>query len=688
MTTTTQQEQGGDGGEPLSSRLQRKCDRHKYDVVDEYWGDRVDQPRRESTVCTHLTIRGYRAWMGTYPYLRELLQNVMDYLELIDATGFRDKEVRVRHEGGGAIHFVDARGVDLLRIGWEGDDKMVLHQRFTFPLSTDALCDGVVDPDKQRAGCHAGGFGVGFKDAARAILHRDGRLTWVFTTEEERITWKFVAKAPGRRRSHLESFATLQVKTTAMKLRQPAATNERYTMTQVVEMDGVRSGFFTTVVPRMSLFWEAPSAEARRLTLGEDSLVARPPVERAIVEAAAVHDAADPPATVEGGVYVLGIYVCELTGGPPQAVYMAGAGSRVRVQSRDRNSVAQDAVLVGIRRMVDHAAPDPPLLRPLLYTTDDDDNDEGLDGDGSEAPPPLETWLAGGPRAAYLEQFWTRVFAPDGVGALHKFLGWAPGTKVVVQEEEEGDVSTPSSPPPLASLASALGIDVRMVGARASASLFPRTSPQELTQAVASKLRDVAQDSPSAPMLHFASGFLSRCHGTWEVRLAAQRELCSPVEVLSPRPRQVVIVVQREASVLPRHLQWIFPALIRLLDDGFTAADQIADAYRRLQALPANSPVLSVSSLFEDAAAETEEEVEEVDEEEEVDEVDEVNEEEATVPEGVPVHGVPVSLRPFPSSPLLSDVGAEIAAAVAEVLGKRSREEQDRFLRRTSSRAT
>ena len=431
---------------PHAAHLDQKRRHNTYDTTDVYRKGEGDRDHQKDTKKTNMVIRSFAAWQGVYPILRELLQNAIDYLELVDPDG-NLKEFVTLSCSSNSIQFSE-RDTPLLRIEFPTEDTLVIWQNFTFPLATEALGDGVEDPTKQGAHANAaGGFGVGAKDSARAILHKQGALLFTFFTETEKITWKFVAKEQPRV-SRLQAHPTLNVKTEIRTVKRP----QPFTMTQTVTLANVRNAFLTEVVPRVSIFWSRVDAPLRILN---DYLAPPPSLAApfaAISGCAAAH--------AHPGVYVRGLFVQSFRF-LPRAVVMAGASSPVNVTSRDRNTVHEHVVVARIRGMFTATEYSPVIHEKLQYVFDGTTNDSWL---GTETA------------------FWATVFAPDRLRVLWKHLGFAANMAFVDPVElprERWILDTTA----------AMGIAHTEVSNAVSNTLFPRTRPFMILDEMVAKLR-------------------------------------------------------------------------------------------------------------------------------------------------------------------------------------------------------
>lgn len=333
-------------------------------------------------------------------------------------------------------------------------------------------------------GINPGGFGVGFKDAARAILADDGRLTWTFTTRTERITWKFVSKSAGRRLTHLESHPTMDVKTSAVRLKTVSATP--FCMTQTIELDDIKDKFLAHVVPKVAIFWDRDSV-SYDLKTGKELLTQDVKIHPAFAH---VHSV---PKTATLGIYVHGLFVSSFVD-LPHALFMAGKGSTVNVISRDRNSVDKDLLPFRVRAMVKSA----PVLRGGRLVSAFAHLMHGASAETDE-------WLM----QASWSNFWRRVFHHTNVKYLYAHL-------LLMDDEEDAPPVFVDSLDNLcgwvkATIASNdLPIDV--VSANADHVLFPRTAPDDLKTYILRKEREVITGPPMVPDMlgAFGTEFLRR----------------------------------------------------------------------------------------------------------------------------------------------------------------------------------
>ena len=201
-------------------------------------------------IPTGRTIKKIPSWGGLWPPLRELMQNTIDHLNLLDhATGRRNAALNLRaHQSGtgdlSVVSYYFCCGEDeICSIHARGTDELIIEQFYTFPIASRALDTGVPDVTKQGSNS-AGGFGDGFKTAAVA-LHALGKtnfhgLCWTFETGSQRITWDFLA----RQREAVGSFAACQVLEVHIANTVKQSTKENW-MQQRIAAKGIATAFLT-----------------------------------------------------------------------------------------------------------------------------------------------------------------------------------------------------------------------------------------------------------------------------------------------------------------------------------------------------------------------------------------------------------------------------------------------------------
>jgi hypothetical protein len=337
---------------PPSAELQAAFLKARQRCVKSCSFDLAQIASRE-VISTGRTIKKLPAWKGLWPPLRELFQNTIDHLGLMDPmTGRRHAALELRVISSGASA-TPGRGYDFMcgeqcicSIRAIGSDKLVIEQAYTYPLPPRALDTGVPDKSKQGANT-AGGFGDGFKTAAVALLALSGstsrELTWEFETAGQIIEWQFV----GNKKDSIGAFAacqTLDVLITRQPLQNTVGITPRDNwMKQIIYHKGIAEAFFTECVPRLQVFWSVDESNGSVLSVpgtarggGGDFLcdarelspIPGPEGERRILPCP--------------GVYVRGIWVRT-----PKIVdcIMSYTGSALDVNSRDRNDVDEEELL-------------------------------------------------------------------------------------------------------------------------------------------------------------------------------------------------------------------------------------------------------------------------------------------------------------------------------------------------------
>lgn len=321
-------------------------------------------------ISTGRTIKKLPAWKGLWPPLRELFQNTIDHLGLMDPkTGRRHAALEMRTSssvdddtGECALGYDFVCGDEIIcSIRAIGPDQLVIEQAYTFPLPPRALDTGVPDRSKQGANT-AGGFGDGFKTAAVALLAMPGNtcqeLTWIFETAGQTIEWQFL----GKKKNSIGNFSachTLEVHISRAPLSKEASgcsrgrgrsiSRDQHCMTQILRHKGVGDAFLNECVPRLQVFWTIDDdfQENMLSVVGGDFLCdARhlPPIPSPLE--------GRPPLSPLPGVYVRGIWVRS----PKIAdCVMSFAGPSLDVNSRDRNDVDEEELLVATMTVLSKA---------------------------------------------------------------------------------------------------------------------------------------------------------------------------------------------------------------------------------------------------------------------------------------------------------------------------------------------
>ena len=214
-------------------------------------------------------IRKIPCWNGPYPFARELIQNLTDFLQLASPSGFRYDHIKMERRGSAGsgllkimfTMFVDqTTRVQLCSIAFPSPDTMVIEQFHTFPLPQAILNRNVEYLSKKENPTTAGGFGSGLTDACNAILAADGSINFdMYDTYKNEVHWSFFAK------NQQTGLAAIGVqKLLAYRLNvypQPPCLNADHNnlLRITVKLSGIETSFLNEVVPKVSIFWEAPT---------------------------------------------------------------------------------------------------------------------------------------------------------------------------------------------------------------------------------------------------------------------------------------------------------------------------------------------------------------------------------------------------------------------------------------------
>lgn len=328
-----------------------------------------------------IKIRWVEGWQGHFPIIRELLQNGFDYLELLNADGTLRDEIRFEVTEKGDLTTIDFSIQDVLLFCPifsinVSKDEISFVQAYTYPLVMDVLTAGVEDLTKKDSDT-AGGYGVGFKDAARSLLDQGGEMLFDMTGGDlERVTWSFVAKKA--KESVIEKIRNsdeLEVKVVA---RSTSHRQKWNTMTTTIKLTGIGTVFFNEVVQCVPAFWNRQDIKAHALRqavaspgvcVGDwiaDARLIR--IDDGIIRVpeCVLH-------TANAGAYVAGLFVMKQSASMmPHAVVHTGPGSTT-VQSSFRNSVDNDKFVESVRRIVfdpENKEKMKQLLKPFVSTED------------------------------------------------------------------------------------------------------------------------------------------------------------------------------------------------------------------------------------------------------------------------------------------------------------------------------
>eukprot|EP00937_MAST-01D_sp_MAST-1D-sp2_P001201 g1201.t1 len=484
------------------------------------------------------TIKPMRGWEGSWPAIREFMQNTIDHLELLDQkTGrrhaalelvtFPDSADNVEGATSGTpapLFEFRCGGALVCRIS-VARHVLEIEQHFTFPLPPRALDTGVPDTTKMH-GSTAGGFGDGFKTAAVALLARSNafqRLEWAFESQGQRIEWKF----GGKHRKAVGTFAACQVLEVEITRESVDAAAKRAgggggasrlgenVMLQTIAVHEIGLDFVREAVPRLQVFWR----------LDESSLVGKRARASFMCDARALPPIlrAHRPVVPEPGVYVCGIYVREAQ---ISGSVMAFFGNALEVSGRDRNEVSETrlaqccsdllrlhpdtgglATLLSSLKGLDAASPDAlaglprrelqrmakengiaanlaskKIIAALKKLSAGDSAAHGSAGEG-EATPAGPSWMTRCPNSA---PFLDRVLLPIKEHILHTVFGFPRGCIFISSK-------TTSTGGPFTKWASAFlkehGAPLVPLALGASKTLFDEVHPEELRDRCAAILR-------------------------------------------------------------------------------------------------------------------------------------------------------------------------------------------------------
>mmetsp|Transcript_33108 Transcript_33108/g.50043 ORF Transcript_33108/g.50043 Transcript_33108/m.50043 type:complete len:1085 (+) Transcript_33108:339-3593(+) len=340
---------------------------------------------------TGRTIKKMPGWTGHWPAIRELMQNTIDHLGLLDPrTGRRHAalHLRVTTENDGdevvVIHQFCCKDEPICTIRTKRD-SLVIEQLYTYPLPSRALDTGVTDETKFNSTSTAGGFGDGFKTAALALHslgeNRFDSMTWTFDARKEkrRIVWFFESderEAVGRfsksrvlrvRIENTENNSTASLDDDGNKM------GRAYIMTQTVKAKDIGKSFLIEAVPRLQIFWDVDeSTIIGTSTSGGDYIapaLLQPPIPG--TDASSLTSMMPSPASSstrrrkkatsplfpgndnirqpEAGIYVRGIWVRK----PPiPDTLMCFFGSRLQVSGRDRNDVHEEELVDAVAHVI------------------------------------------------------------------------------------------------------------------------------------------------------------------------------------------------------------------------------------------------------------------------------------------------------------------------------------------------
>jgi hypothetical protein len=323
-------------------------------------GDVRDECRK--TLNLNMSLSSNPAFVGTYPKVRELIQNAIDYLGLC-MHGIRKNTVDVNvvrlnsdNDYEKSIEF-SVDGISLLGIE-VFESRLVIYQHLTVPLEKAILQNPVVDPSKQSRSA-AGGFGVGAKDAVRQWIHEGASVNYYMFGDRERVHWHFQSSEPTHKSSVYSASRGFQVVTTSKRYSAPQRAPQRkatmsldgkdwlFPNTLCISINASRIGIdMRQVYSKIPLFWDATiygngklhlecdcdSDHAKSLLSHSGDFMCDPSVFN-------LHSGIRGLTTqkVAAGVYSMGLHVCDEFF--KNCVYLAGSNSPCSVKRRDRNTI-------------------------------------------------------------------------------------------------------------------------------------------------------------------------------------------------------------------------------------------------------------------------------------------------------------------------------------------------------------
>tara|TARA_B100001057_G_scaffold458240_1_gene507292 strand:- start:569 stop:2710 length:2142 start_codon:yes stop_codon:yes gene_type:complete len=344
----------------IKSKLAHR--KQAMNIEEEFFTNRNSEVRDSCTrtINMNMSLSSNAAFAGTYPKVRELLQNAIDYLGLCK-HGLRKSEVNINVESTDNSNSHSKRitfsaGETTLLVLDVKPDRLVIYQHLTCPLEIAILQNPVVDPAKQSRNA-AGGFGVGAKDATRQWITEGASVKYFMYGETECISWEFKAKKPSTRSSIYSSSRGFEVfmkskRYTDASKRVPQRVNllenkkwlDKNTL--CIEINATRIGMeMDDVYSKIALFWDV-SITPRGELIPYTNAFGRQPNSENLIE----HDGdfmiypdilCIYPGlsfkTVANGVYCMGLYVCNEFFS--RCVYMSGSHSPCAVKRRDRDTI-------------------------------------------------------------------------------------------------------------------------------------------------------------------------------------------------------------------------------------------------------------------------------------------------------------------------------------------------------------
>jgi len=222
-------------------------------------------------------------------------------------------------------------------------DEMIIEQHLTQPLSKRHILRNSSDESKVNGDSRsAGGFGVGFKDAATELISRGDNygLMWQWwCTQDEaiyRVTWNFTKVGHASFSDEVENIseAKIQVVVHSTLKKMPFSSP---TMVQKIRFPDIASKFWTEVVPKISWFYACPGEKVCKCI--------RPTYTNLIADGRTIDplQQRDPFVRPKAGVYIRGLWVEKPQCFPP---YLCLNVNNKRLPSSStRNSVKLSLIL-------------------------------------------------------------------------------------------------------------------------------------------------------------------------------------------------------------------------------------------------------------------------------------------------------------------------------------------------------
>lgn len=162
-----------------------------------YPNEKEEKPRAQKTTNARVVVKRRAHW-DMHCILREFLQNAFDHCQVRKGNDLHPL-VALRVEpiknGSKMVFSLPTLKIVLLEIEIRPNEIQIL-QRLTHAFSSNVIGQGVVDLHKKSTGhmYSTGGFGVGFKDAAAALLAEkelNPFLKWKMHHPEGEVVWDF-----------------------------------------------------------------------------------------------------------------------------------------------------------------------------------------------------------------------------------------------------------------------------------------------------------------------------------------------------------------------------------------------------------------------------------------------------------------------------------------------------------------